>query len=157
MGYHYLIDGYNVLYAYTFRKGRRREGWKELVSRLYRLFGKKMGNKITVFFDGTPGPGKPDRFFAGKVEVIFTADEEADEAIRRRVRRRGKKERLLVVSSDRQVKDYARLQGVETMGVSGILNRLFPMKKKMVSHEQELSEEEAREITEELMKEYGLE
>lgn len=157
MAYHFVIDGYNILYAYKFSKAKQKDSWKDLVSRLRRLFGKKMGNQITVFFDGTAGPGNPTRFLIEGVEVIFTVDEEADEAIRRMVRRRGKKERLLVVSSDRQVKDYARLHGVKAVGAGEVLERLFPKKPKTVAREEKIDDERARKITEELMKKYGLE
>lgn len=109
-----LIDGHNLIGAGVFDDIRLSDEDDEakLVSRL-KVWKSRYRGKITVVFDrGIPG-GRDRNLSGGGVEVVFAAHPaEADDLIRRRMRRRPKD--LELVSNDTTLLTEAAALGVSS-------------------------------------------
>ncbi|MGV8079035.1 MAG: NYN domain-containing protein [Syntrophales bacterium] len=111
---HVILDGYNVIrQSDTLRAFERRslEEARTALARSVAAYQQKKGHQVTIVFDGWSG-GSPleerDRF--GNVEIIYSRKgEKADEVIKRMVHRSS--EETIVVTSDREVADYANRHG----------------------------------------------
>ncbi|CAD7837575.1 MAG: hypothetical protein [Olavius algarvensis Delta 4 endosymbiont] len=114
MPIHIIIDGYNLIRQSTdlsrldsldLQTGR--EALLDLLAAYKRI----KAHKITVVFDGTRAPGfTSDRDRYKGIAVVFShRGETADRVIKRMAAR--EKEGALVVSSDREVADFAQSRG----------------------------------------------
>jgi predicted RNA-binding protein with PIN domain len=107
-----LIDGHNLIGAGVFHDIRLSDEDDEakLVARL-KVWKSRYRGKITVIFDrGVPG-GWDRRLSGGGVEVIFAADPvQADDLIRRRLRKRTRN--LELISNDNALQGEADAAGV---------------------------------------------
>lgn len=110
-----LIDGHNLIGSNVFDDIRLSDEDDEakLVARL-KVWRSRYRGKITVVFDrGIPGGWDRDLSGAG-VEVIFAATpSEADDLIRRRLRRPSRE--LELVSNDSNLLAVAKVHGVRTL------------------------------------------
>ncbi|MBN2201706.1 NYN domain-containing protein [bacterium] len=112
----YLVDGYNLLHQFPeLRRKIEYDMENARESLLARLTGFSLakGVDISVVFDGS---GEPDPAPLRKkaVRVRFSRPpEKADPLIKRMISERKKGEELILVSSDRDIGDYARLCGVK--------------------------------------------
>jgi len=118
MSFHIIVDGYNLIrQSHTFRKFDLRDlqlGRETLVNALaaYRDIKK---HRITVVFDGANSTSYMDRRDRVRgVDIKFSSNGElADDVIKRMCDHdRGK---AIVVSSDREVVNYALRTGAEVM------------------------------------------
>ena len=68
-------------------------------------------------FDGPPDPAITDQKFPDKALTVLYPDRghSADEIIREIILKRAKERRFYVVSSDREIKDYARTNGIKPL------------------------------------------
>jgi predicted RNA-binding protein with PIN domain len=111
---HVILDGYNVIRQSDLLRSFERRSLEEARSALVRLaaaYQRKKGHRVTVVFDGWSG-GFPleerDRY--GNVDIIYSRKgEKADEVIKRMVHRSS--EETIIVTSDRDVADYANRRG----------------------------------------------
>jgi predicted RNA-binding protein with PIN domain len=112
----YLIDGYNLLHQFPeLRKKMEYDLENARNSLLARLsgFALSKGVLLSVVFDGA---GEPDPASSGgrSVRVRFSRPpEKADPLIKKMIAERKRDEELILVSSDRDIGDYARLCGVK--------------------------------------------
>jgi predicted RNA-binding protein with PIN domain len=110
-----LIDGHNLIGADVFADIHLSDEDDEakLVARL-KVWKSRYRGKMTVIFDrGIPG-GIDARLSGAGVEVVFAAGAaEADDLIRRRLRRRPRG--LVLVSNDEKLIQEAVAHGVQTM------------------------------------------
>jgi uncharacterized protein len=122
-----IIDGYNLLYAgllpsrttpFELEQARDR-----LVALLSAYKDRKPG-KITVVFDGwQAGWSSEQRELKKGTEVIFSRmGERADEVIKRMVQEKGSG--VFVVSSDREIANYADRRGIAVISSEQFLERL---------------------------------
>lgn len=118
-----LIDGHNLIGAEVFDDIRLSDEDDEakLVARL-KVWRSRYRGKITVIFDrGMPG-GRDRELSGGGVEVIFAADPaEADDLIRRRLRRRPKN--LELVTNDATLLAEAATYGVAALRGAELVER----------------------------------
>jgi predicted RNA-binding protein with PIN domain len=116
MSLHYVIDGYNLLRHNLYRPGCKisdeRLGLLDFI-RKEKLCG-SLKNKVTVVFDGFPGNLN---IRGGDIEVIFSQEESADDKIKKIIHKRCDVKSIVVVSDDREVKDFVKLQGVKASGI----------------------------------------
>lgn len=111
---HVIIDGYNLL-GVRGQAGRpdpeRGEAAREALLRELALYRQRRGHAVTVVFDAwQQGPGAERREHRAGVEVVYTRrGERADRVIQRLAEEFGSD--CAVVSSDREVADYARARG----------------------------------------------
>ncbi len=111
---HVILDGYNVIRQSDALRAFERRSLEEARTALVRsvaAYQRMKGHQVTIVFDGWSG-GSPleerDRF--GNVDIIYSRKgEKADEVIKRMVHRSS--EETIVVTSDRDVADYADRHG----------------------------------------------
>ncbi len=153
MSLHYIIDGYNLIKHRSFApKTNIHDPRFALIQFLRRE--KPCGslkNKVTIIFDGY----SEDLSLRGlEFEVIFSCETSADERIKKMVESEPLPKSLVVVSDDRQIRDFAKLCGVVSLGIGEFLTP--PGKKtagtKGDSPKSELSYNAAQKINEELRK-----
>ncbi|MBW2107936.1 MAG: NYN domain-containing protein [Deltaproteobacteria bacterium] len=119
MSLHIIIDGYNLIRRSaslsSVELNSLEEGREALIRRLakYKRF---KAHGITVVFDGTQSSnpsGRKSR--VSGIEIIFSRPGElADSVIKRLAAREG--QRAVVVTSDREVSDYAQRHGAAIIG-----------------------------------------
>ncbi len=127
MALHVVIDGYNLLGASTGRGlgvdvERERE---RLIERL-RSYRRLKGARVTVVFDGTrSGRLERSRETRGGVEIIYSrGGEQADHILKEMAGSKGTG--LTIVTSDRDVADYARARGAVVVS-SGEFSSILEM------------------------------
>ena len=118
MSIHILIDGYNLIRQSTELSQLDRQdiqlGRKALIDRLV-VYKKLKHHKITVVFDGIHAPlFSQNRDQVNGIKIIFSRQGElADAVIKRMVAR--EREKALVVSSDRDIVNFAESRGAATI------------------------------------------
>ena len=111
MPLHLIIDGYNLIRQSSyFQEIEAREleaGREALLAALSTYRQARSGHKITVVFDGWDKGGlKESRDRRGGLAVVYSRrGERADEVIKRLLEK--DRSRAVVVSSDRELQDYA--------------------------------------------------
>ncbi len=116
MAFHFLIDGYNLLYAFPeIPPGSLEEKRKQLLNWLqeHRPQG---NNKLTVVFDSHQGMG--DKLIGSNFVVLFTAGETADERISDMVRAAPNPRILVVVSNDKGIQTHVRGTGARFLSAT---------------------------------------
>jgi predicted RNA-binding protein with PIN domain len=112
----YLIDGYNLLHQFPeLRKKMEYDLENARDALLARLSGFSLskGVIVSVVFDGSGEPD-PSQSRSRTVRVRFSRPpEKADPLIKKMISERKRDEELILVSSDRDIADYARLCGVK--------------------------------------------
>ncbi len=123
-----LIDGYNLLLNSTLFEDEKRLAMElardELIDRLGR-YKKVRGHRITVVFDGTRAPRRPDekRGYRG-VQVVFSQPGvTADQIITSMLR--GSGSGVLVVTDDRGLGEAVARSGAGTISVQEFLGRML--------------------------------
>ncbi len=121
-----LIDGHNLIGSGVFPDIRldMEDDELQLIARM-KVWRSRYRGKFILFFDrGIPG-GKDVKLGGAGVEVIFAASPtEADDLIRRRLRR--KAANLVLVSNDAALRREARINGVESWSGDDFVARLGP-------------------------------
>jgi len=111
MSLHYLIDGYNLLYALPEMPPG---AWPDKRASLVRWLQDRRPhgqNRVTVVFDSREGLGDQTR--AGEFQIIYTAGETADDWISRRVREVSNPRVLVVVTDDQGLRRMIRGTGAK--------------------------------------------
>jgi predicted RNA-binding protein with PIN domain len=128
MSLHILIDGYNLIrQSPTLSDIDRRsleQGRKALLERLA-AYKRVKHHPITVVFDGADADTFMERRTRRKgISVVFSRPGElADGVIKRMVSR--ERERAVVVTSDREVADFAAKHGAATIGSLEFENKMI--------------------------------
>lgn len=111
-----LIDGYNLLHQIPRIKSELDTDPDHARAQLlYRLsaYAQRNSFKVTVIFDGYKTTHLPQRRYPG-VKVKYARNESADDVIKRLVDTPHGSEKPIVVTSDREIVDFARHCGCET-------------------------------------------
>ena len=120
MSLHYIIDGYNLIKHRSFAPSANIHDPRFALVQFLRR-EKPCGslkNKVTIVFDGYSG----DLSLRGlEFEVIFSCETSADERIKKMVESEPLPKSLVVVSDDRQIRDFAKLCGVVSLGIDEFL------------------------------------
>lgn len=127
MGLHLIIDGYNVLGTQGRVRGAEGPGSENARERLVQelsVYRQRKGHPITVVFDAwQQGVGAERHEHRAGVEVIYSKrGERADQVIQRLAEQFGRD--CAVVSSDREVADFARIHGAFVIGAPEFASRL---------------------------------
>jgi predicted RNA-binding protein with PIN domain len=112
---HVIIDGYNLIHqSHTLDSRNIQDARDRLVDTLA-AYKRIKGHKITVVFDGSNAPVNTySRNRRKGIYITFSnRDELADAVIMRMVAR--ERQKALVVSSDREILDYAASRGAGTI------------------------------------------
>src|SRR5262245_39242104 len=116
----YLVDGYNLAHASGDLRGKAGPHGLErarsaLTARLARGHSDHPGD-VTIVFDAKHSPGEtPREELVCGMHVWYAIGEEADDLIERLIRSESVPKRMVVISSDRRIKDAARRRGCVVM------------------------------------------
>jgi len=108
---HYLLDGYNLLYALP---EMPTGSWETKRTALLQKLVREVphgNNRVTVIFDSREGSG--DRSRLGSIEVAYTSGETADDWISQAVRRAANPRILIVVTDDQGLRRLIRGTGAK--------------------------------------------
>lgn len=124
---HVIIDGFNVIFGDDSLRTQHRkspEDAKALLVKLAEQLHDHEGHQVSVVFDGQgrqiqiEHPNRNDRFSV----IHSTSAMSADGVIERMISRSKQRDRLMVISNDRMIRDAALGNGVEFKGVEGFMD-----------------------------------
>ena len=123
MSLHFLIDGWNIANQVELLKANRgvTESSQALVRFIQsqRLLGSR-NNLGTIVFDGwAQGSGA----FGGRIKVMFSKGDCADEVIKRLIEQAPNPRQMVVVTDDKEIRFYCRRQGAGLLSVEQFLKR----------------------------------
>ena len=133
MSLHYIIDGYNLLKHRLFKPcGKSADERFALLDfiKKERLCGSAK-NKITVVFDGYIGNAN---LGGSDIEVMFSQEQSADDRIKKIVHNREGAKNIVVVSDDREIRDFVKLAGFKSVGIEEFIQ---PKKRNAISRQAE--------------------
>jgi predicted RNA-binding protein with PIN domain len=123
---HYIVDGYNLIHAIPSLKKllahdafQAREQLAYLISRL--TFKKKF--RCTIVFDGVKPPAPPPTH--SPVHIVFSSPHTADARIKSMIEQSKNRSQLVVISSDREILNFARVCSCTTHTSKHFSNLLF--------------------------------
>jgi predicted RNA-binding protein with PIN domain len=121
----YLIDGNNVLGHIFPGEIRNPRSRYILVSRLL-AFQKAKGSRIELVFDGPPDQNLIELHSRRKKFFVHfpRPGQKADDIIKQLVARQTDFRQFFVVTSDRELKDFARAKGAKTLSVKEFASQL---------------------------------
>ncbi|MEW5908303.1 MAG: NYN domain-containing protein [Thermodesulfobacteriota bacterium] len=127
MSLHIIIDGYNMIHRSKTLGTVRRDDLQNIRSRLLKklaAYKKVKRHRITVVFDGANAPSvTPSRSRSEGIEIHFSCTgESADSVIKQMAEL--EREKALVVSSDREITEYAASRGSAVISADDFENRI---------------------------------
>ncbi|UCG35411.1 MAG: NYN domain-containing protein [Candidatus Omnitrophota bacterium] len=142
----YIIDGFNVIHKIPTLKSSSNP-WQDLISYIKqkKLTGSK-NNKVCIVFDGSP---RTDALRERQFQILFSCERDADDVIKERIQKAKNKRQIVLVSDDREIRDFAKAQGANLLSVADFLKVKQKQKKEP---SKDISYSLQREITEELRK-----
>jgi predicted RNA-binding protein with PIN domain len=146
---HYLIDGYNLLYALPDIPPGPWPTKREIFLALLMKSQLQGHNRMSVIFDNREGGGSKSQ--KGAIEVIYTSGETADDWIIQHVREVKNPRICVVVSDDQGIRRLIRGTGAKWIPTKEFLKPPPPAKKVPV---QGPGTAESEEITEEFKKKW---
>jgi predicted RNA-binding protein with PIN domain len=111
---HYLLDGYNLLYALPEIPAGSWETKRTVFLQKLTKEAPHGKNRVTVVFDSRQGSG--DRSKMGSIEIAFTSGETADDWISHYVRRAPNPRILVIVTDDQGLRRLIRGTGAKGLG-----------------------------------------
>ena len=151
MAFHYLIDGYNLIYAWPNIPPGSWQKKRQVLLDFLKQRRPQGKNPVTVVFDSREGSGNESR--NADMTVVYTAGETADDWISHKVRGVPNPGSLIVVSNDKGLRAQVRGTGAKFILATDFLNTgmASPARK---SDRQANLPEAAQEITEEFEKKW---
>ena len=112
----YLVDGNNFIGHTSSYELRDPQSKYSLVAKLL-IFNKIQKVKFILVFDGPPDPEIADQNFPARSLTVLYPDrgKNADGIIKDIISKRARERRFYVVSSDREIKDCARKNGIKPL------------------------------------------
>jgi predicted RNA-binding protein with PIN domain len=112
----YLIDGNNLIGHLPFLEIKSPESRLELISRLI-IFQKVKNTRVMVVFDGPPDPNISEEDFKGMSFYVYYPDfgQNADTVIKKIISKETDLRQFFVVSSDREIKFFAKSKGAKSI------------------------------------------
>jgi len=131
----YLIDGNNFIGHTSPHELKDPHSKRELAAKLW-IFQKIKKQKICLVFDGPPDPVIDAQEFPEKsMKVLFAhEDRSADSLIFDIITRRNNLKKFFVVSSDREIRSFARNNGAGTLSCEAFNRELEVVLKKHKRH-----------------------
>jgi len=137
-----LIDGYNLIGTAHHNLEKERSILIDDLSK----YSKKTGHDITIVFDGWKnGAGAETTMMSGGIKIIYSRlAEKADSVIMRIIA--AKQKTWIVVSSDRQIADFARSRGASPVTSDEFNYKLYSAIAPAEDSEEELTAEDDEDI-----------
>ena len=121
MGLHYLIDGYNLLYALPDIPHGPWPTKREIFLALLLKSKPQGNNRMTVVFDSRDGGGS--RTQKGAIEIVYTAGETADDWLIQAVRKTPNPRIMVVVTNDQTIRRLIRGTGAKWISTEEFLKK----------------------------------
>lgn len=150
----YIIDGYNVIKKLPELDMKRlKDGRERLYSIIVtRKLHKNHKNRVIIVYDGKPDI-RSKILKHENVEVIYSHDETADDLIKRLIKNSKNPHDIMLITDDRELKEFAILHSGCTMSVDEFFKRSkIKSDKKIISIKTNLTDKEQKELSEELLK-----
>ncbi len=149
----YIIDGFNVVYKLNELKTAPNPR-SALINyiRNHKLTGSS-NNKVVLVFDG--GIDEEAKGLALNFKLIFSLDRSADDLIKKEIIKIKNKSEIVVVSDDRQIRDFAKANRTRILRVGDFISKNKGKNKKNTKSEgnqKNISYAKQHQITEELRK-----
>jgi predicted RNA-binding protein with PIN domain len=119
MAYQYIIDGYNLIYAWPDIPSGTWQDKRAYLLSFLKTKAPQGRNLVTVVFDSRMGLG--DRSQEQDITVVFTAGETADDWISAQVRQSSHPRSLVVVTNDKGLQALVRGTGAKILSASDFL------------------------------------
>ena len=124
---HYIIDGNNLIGKIAslqkLQKKNKQSSRDKLAFILESYFLGKPNNKISLHYDGFPGQSIKIQ----NIRIIYSGKKTADDEIKSQIEQEKNRRNLIVVSSDRNLKDFASVCGCDWMScedfAKAVMNR----------------------------------
>jgi predicted RNA-binding protein with PIN domain len=112
---HYIIDGNNLIgkigTLQHLQKKNKQSSREKLAFIIESYFLRKTNNKVSLHLDGFPGGS----IKVQNIKIIYSGKKTADEEIKSQIEQEKNRRNLIVVSSDRNLKDFASVCGCDCM------------------------------------------
>ncbi len=125
---HFIVDGYNVIHQISSLKKllahdaeRAREQLIDYISRLTL----KRKFRCTVVFDGEQPNTLPKQSVHAPIHVLYSFPQIADAKIKQMIEESKNRSLLVIISSDREILNFARVCACETHTSQYFVNLLF--------------------------------
>jgi len=140
----YLIDGNNFLGQISSSYLRDSGSKYGLILKLL-TFQRLKRTRILIVFDGPPDPNLTDeRLRRKKFSIIYPSyGQDADFLIKELILKQRDRKKFIVVSSDHEIKDYAKSKGVKTLSSKDFHSQL----KKILKESRKAKEMEKKTIS----------
>ena len=122
-----IIDGYNLLHcsAWPATKDRDLEGQRDNLIRQLQTYAARQGESIVVVFDNSRGAMK-QILHGSLLKIVYSpASKEADEVIQQMIRKAPNTRNIIVVSTDRAIRNTAKDHGAISMRSESFCHLLF--------------------------------
>jgi predicted RNA-binding protein with PIN domain len=119
MAYHYVIDGYNLLYAMPEMPSGTWEARRTALVEWIQSRRPHGRNMATVVFDSRQGLG--DRVRRGDIEILYPFGQSADDWIAAEARSAQNPRALVIVTNDKGIRDLVRGTGARWMSATEFL------------------------------------
>ncbi|MDD3296725.1 MAG: NYN domain-containing protein [Candidatus Omnitrophica bacterium] len=142
----YIIDGFNLVHRVKNLKNSV-EPHCSLIRyiRMNKLTGSR-NNKVIIVFDGSYNLAAFQE--RGDYELFFSQNLSADELIHKKLKSLLNKSQVVVVSDDREIRDFTKREGARSLRI----NEFIKIKQPDVSEAKDIDYSLQREITEEMRK-----
>lgn len=117
-----LIDGYNVLKSHLASGYANDADRHRFIQRLLKFAARK-GHKLIVVFDGGSHPWQLSDTLDGQ-EIIYSGYKQTADVVLRHLMAHYKGKDAMVISSDREVRRYAKHHGLTSIGAQDFLGTL---------------------------------
>ncbi len=119
MAFHYLIDGYNLIYAWPEIPTGNWQAKRQFLLDFLKKRRPHGNNALTVVFDSREGSGNQKR--ENDITVVYTAGGTADDWISDQVRREPNPRSIVVVSNDKGLQHLVRGTGARILSADQFL------------------------------------
>ncbi len=149
MSLHYLVDGFNLLFALPEIPTGSWEAKRAALVEWISTNRPQGNNSLTIVFDSRQGLG--DRSTSAQLEIVYTAGETADDWISAKVRSVANPRIVVVVSNDRGIHTLVRGTGAKVVTSDAFIQAA--RKKSLPSHPPSLPDD-LHDITDEFKKKW---
>ena len=115
--HHYIIDGYNVIHAIPSLKktlSHNAETARELLIHSVAQMTHQKKFRCTIVFDGVTPINSPKQSPHAPVHIVFSSPLNADSRMKQMIESSKNRSLLVIVSSDREILNFARVCSCQT-------------------------------------------
>ena len=122
---HYIIDGNNLIGKISalqkLQKKNKQSSRQKLAFILESYFIGKPNNRVSLHYDGFPG----DSIKVQAVRIIYSGKKTADDEMKSQIEQEKNRRNVIVVSSDRNLKDFASVCGCDWKACEDFSREIF--------------------------------